>query len=91
MKRLAEKTVLSGLVMDWRLAICPTITSSCSSQATTEGVVRSPSSLTITLGSLPSMIATTRVGRAEIDADDLTHVNPSLRPPSHAGDRLELL
>ena len=51
--------MFSGLVIAWRLAIWPTSTSPLSSQATTDGVIRPPSSLTMTLGSLPSMIATT--------------------------------
>ena len=59
MKRLALKMVFSGLVTAWRLAIWPTSTSPLSSHATTLGVMRDPSSLTITLGSRPSMIATT--------------------------------
>src|SRR5450755_3288583 len=59
MKRLAEYTVFSGLVTAWRLAIVPTRTSPLSSQATTEGVRRAPSSLTMTLASLPSITATT--------------------------------
>src|SRR3954463_4062946 len=51
--------VFSGLVMAWRRAIWPTRTSPLSSHATTDGVRRPPSSLGMTLGSLPSMIATT--------------------------------
>ncbi len=51
--------VFSGLVTACRFAICPTSTSPLSSHATTLGVMREPSSLTITLGSRPSMIATT--------------------------------
>jgi hypothetical protein len=61
------------LVTAWRLAICPTRISPLSSQATTDGVMREPSSLTMTLGSLPSMMATHAVGRAEVDTDDLAH------------------
>src|SRR6188768_3188896 len=59
MKRLAEYTVFSGFVTAWRLAIVPTSTSPLSSQATTDGVSREPSSLTMTFESLPSMTATT--------------------------------
>src|SRR5450432_1112544 len=59
MKRLAEYTVFSGLVTACRLAIVPTKISPLSSQATTEGVRRAPSSLTMTLASLPSITATT--------------------------------
>jgi len=61
MKRLVENTVFSGFVMAWRRAICPTRTSPLSSQATTDGVRREPSSLAMTLGSLPSMMATTEL------------------------------
>ena len=56
--RLTPNTVFSGLVIDWRLAICPTRRSPLSVTATTEGVVRPPSGLVMTFGSPPSMIAT---------------------------------
>jgi hypothetical protein len=56
---LGLKIVFSGLVMAWRLAIWPTRRSPFFVPTpTTLGVVRPPSSLTITLGSRPSMIAT---------------------------------
>src|SRR5436305_9043074 len=45
--------------MACRRAIWPTNTSPLSSNATTDGVKRPPSSFGMTLGSLPSMIATT--------------------------------
>src|SRR5688572_20737933 len=61
MRRLAEKTVFSGFVIACRRAICPTRTSPLSSKATTDGVRRLPSSLVMTLGSLPSMMATTEL------------------------------
>src|SRR5580658_4127202 len=51
--------VLAGLVMAWRLATWPTRRSPLLVNPTTEGVVRPPSSLAITLGSPPSMTATT--------------------------------
>src|SRR5271170_1196181 len=57
-RRLIAKTVLVGLVIDWRLAIWPTSRSPASVKATTDGVVRLPSELAITTGSPPSMIAT---------------------------------
>jgi hypothetical protein len=57
MKRLAEKMVRLGLVTAWRLAATPTSTS-LSLNATTEGVVRLPSALGMTVGSPPSMTAT---------------------------------
>ena len=56
--RLMEITVRSGLVMAWRLAICPTKRSPSRENATTEGVVRAPSALGMTVGSPPSMMAT---------------------------------
>src|SRR5688572_19715039 len=59
MKRLIEKMVFFGLVIDWRLATWPTSRSSVLVKATTEGVVRLPSALGMTLASPPSMTATT--------------------------------
>ena len=58
MKRLIEKMVLPGLVMAWRLAGLPIFRSPPSVKATTEGVVRSPSLLMMTVGWLPSMTDT---------------------------------
>ena len=58
MRRLTAKTVFSGLVIAWRLAIWPTSRSPVSVKATTDGVVRLPSELGITTGSPPSMTAT---------------------------------
>ena len=58
MKRLIEKTVRLGLVIAWRLAGSPTLRSPPSVNATTDGVVRWPSELGITTGSLPSMTDT---------------------------------
>ena len=43
MKRLIEKIVLSGFVMAWRFATCPTSVSPSFVKATTEGVRRLPS------------------------------------------------
>ena len=57
MNRLMEKTVLVGLVMAWFLATRPTKLSPAFEKPTTEGVVRAPSALAITLGSPPSMMA----------------------------------
>ena len=59
MKRLIEKTVFSGFVTAWRLATWPTSRSPFLVNATTDGVVRPPSALAMTLGSPPSMTATT--------------------------------
>ena len=50
--------MFSGLVMAWRLAICPTSRSFLSVMPTTDGVVRLPSALAMTTGSPPLMIAT---------------------------------
>src|SRR3954470_6923264 len=55
---LTAKTVASGLVIAWRLAICPTSRSPASVKPTIEGVVRLPSELGITTGSPPSITAT---------------------------------
>ena len=59
MKRLIEKMVFFGLVIAWRLATWPTSRSPVLVKATTEGVVRLPSALGMTLASPPSMTATT--------------------------------
>ena len=58
MNRLMENTVRSGLVIACRLAGSPTLRSPLSTKATTLGVVRLPSLLVITTGSLPSITAT---------------------------------
>src|SRR5262249_17992481 len=58
MKRLIEYTVLAGFVMACRLATWPTSRSPVLENATTDGVVRFPSALGMTTGSLPSMTAT---------------------------------
>src|SRR6266567_3578917 len=50
--------VLVGLVIAWRFAGSPTLRSPLSTNATTDGVVRLPSLLAITTGSLPSITAT---------------------------------
>src|SRR5262245_47205276 len=59
MKRLIENTVPRGFWIAWRRAICPTRRCPSWVNATTEGVVRPPSSFGITFGSLPSITATT--------------------------------
>jgi hypothetical protein len=59
MKRLIEKMVFSGLVTAWRLATCPTSRSPVLVNATMEGVRRFPSGLVMTVGSPPSITATT--------------------------------
>src|SRR6201996_2638104 len=59
--RFTERTVRSGLVMAWRLATSPTSTSPDLEKPTTEGVVRAPSALAMTVGSPPSSTATTEL------------------------------
>src|SRR5687767_3608445 len=61
MKRLMENTVFSGFVTAWRLATWPTSRSPFLAKPTTDGVMRLPSALTMTFGSLPSMTATTEL------------------------------
>src|SRR5580658_4423660 len=59
MYRLIEEIVRSGLVTAWRFASCPTSRSPVFVNATTEGVVRDPSELAMTVGLCPSITATT--------------------------------
>ena len=61
MKRLIEYTVFVGFVIAWRFAIWPTSRSPCLLNATTDGTVRPPSALGMTVGSPPSMTATTEL------------------------------
>jgi hypothetical protein len=61
MWRLTEVMVRSTLVTAWRLAISPTSTSPVLENATTDGVVRDPSALAMTVGSPPSSVATTEL------------------------------
>src|ERR1035438_2026389 len=58
MNRLMEKTVFSGLVMAWRLATWPTNRSPLLVNPTTDGVVRVPSWLAMTVGWPASITAT---------------------------------
>ena len=58
MNLLMDEIVLVGLVIACLLAGSPTLRSPLSTKATMEGVVRLPSLLGITTGSLPSMTAT---------------------------------
>src|SRR5258708_26951565 len=55
---LTAKTVFIGLVIAWRLAICPTRRSWSSVKPTIDGVVRLPSRLAMTRGLAPSTTAT---------------------------------
>src|SRR5439155_9750871 len=59
MNRLIEYTVLAGLVTACRLASRPTRRSPVLVKATTDGTVRPPSADGMTVGSPPSMTATT--------------------------------
>src|SRR5215203_3098479 len=59
MWRLTDRTVRSTLVTACRLATSPTRTSPFLAKATTDGVVRWPSALAMTVGSPPSRTATT--------------------------------
>src|SRR6476619_3030583 len=59
MWRLTDRIVRSTLVTACRLATSPTRTSPFLANATTEGVVRAPSALAMTVGSPPSRTATT--------------------------------
>src|SRR5438093_12130204 len=59
--RLTERTVRSALVTAWRLATSPTSTSPVLENPTTEGVVRAPSALGITVGSPASRTETTEL------------------------------
>src|SRR5512132_3679573 len=61
MNRLAEVIVPFGLRMACRRASWPTRRSPWSVKATTEGVVRDPSALAITVGSPPSRTAITEL------------------------------
>src|SRR5258708_8313673 len=88
MWRLTERMVRSGLVMAWRLATSPPRTSPVLEKPTTEGVVRAPSALGITVGSPASRTLTTEMvvprliptdfglrGASERDVDDECHSN----------------
>src|SRR5215211_163286 len=61
MWRLTERMVRSTLVTAWRLATSPTRTSPPFANATTDGVVREPSALAMTVGSPPSRTLTTEL------------------------------
>src|SRR6476469_3068937 len=61
MWRLTDAMVRSMLLTAWRLAISPTRTSPDLEKATTDGVVRPPSALAITVGSPPSRTETTEL------------------------------
>ena len=59
--RLTDRMVRSTLVTACRLATSPTRTSAFLANATTDGVVREPSALAMTVGSPPSRMATTEL------------------------------
>src|SRR6185436_20535423 len=59
MWRFTERIVRSGFVMAWRFATSPTSTSPDLEKPTTDGVVRPPSALGMTVGSPASRTLTT--------------------------------
>ena len=59
MNRLADEIVPFGFMIACRLASWPTSRSPCSVKATTDGVVRAPSALGMTVGWPPSTVAIT--------------------------------
>ncbi len=61
MWRLTDEMVRSSLVTFWRLAVSRTSTSPSLVNATTDGVVRAPSALAMTVGSPPSRTETTEL------------------------------
>jgi hypothetical protein len=61
MCRFTERIVRSVFVTAWFLADWPTSTSPFFANATTDGVVREPSELAMTVGSPPSRTATTEL------------------------------
>src|ERR1700719_4500758 len=61
MWRFTDRMVRSGLVMAWRLATSPTRTSPDFEKPTTDGVVRAPSALGMTVGSPASRTLTTEL------------------------------
>jgi len=61
MCRLTDRMVRSTFVTAWFLADWPTRTSPLRAKATTDGVVRLPSELAMTVGSPPSRTATTEL------------------------------
>src|ERR1700704_6076305 len=61
MWRLTDRIVRSTFVTAWRLATSPTRTSPFFANATTDGVVRAPSALAMTVGSPPSRTDTTEL------------------------------
>src|SRR5437660_6381883 len=84
MWRLTERIVRSTLVTACRFATSPTRTSAFLANATTDGVVREPSALAMTVGSPPSRTATTELvvprsiptARAMESSCCCTHVEP---------------
>src|SRR5438105_11479120 len=84
MWRLTDRMVRSGLVMAWRLATSPTSTSPVFEKPTTDGVVRAPSALGMTVGSPASRTATTElvVPRSIPTALGIGYVPPERRSAS---------
>src|SRR3954466_10914942 len=65
MKRLMEKIVFCGLVTAWRLVTVPTRRFPSCAKATTDGVVRPPSTFSLTGGSPRSGTGTHAGGHAD--------------------------
>ena len=88
MWRLTERMVRSTLVTAWRLATSPTSTSPFLAKATTDGVVRAPSALAMTVGSPPSRTLTTEfvVPRSMPTARAI--VNTSMKKLSFTGSSM---
>src|SRR3954449_7092349 len=88
MWRLTERMVRSTLVTACRFATSPTRTSPFFANATTDGVVRAPSALAMTVGSPPSRTETTEfvvprsmpTARAMIPTSTLSGPAAGLRP-----------
>ena len=80
--RFTERMVRSGLVIAWRFATSPTRTSPVLENATTDGVVRDPSALGMTVGSPASRIETTEfvVPRSMPTALGMVDVPPCRKP-----------
>src|ERR1700681_4681321 len=91
MWRLIELIVRSGLVTAWRFASCPTSRSPVLVKATTDGVVRDPSELAMTVGLCPSITATTELVVPRSIPTTLAMKNLSRFPSDadHPSDRLQ--
>ena len=68
--------VFSGLVTAWRFAGWPTRRSPSSVKATIDGVVRGALGVLDDLGGCALHDGDAGIGRAEVDANDLSHICP---------------